>query len=87
MIPADGEYMDPSSIALQGLQQAEVQAETAAAAIAGAGAASANGSNPDVVDLSAEMLALISAQASLAANVATLKTVDQMQKTLLDVTA
>jgi hypothetical protein len=35
------------------LQQAEVQAETAAAAIVRAGAASANGSNPDVVDLSA----------------------------------
>jgi flagellar hook protein FlgE len=79
--------MDPSSIALQGLQQAEVQAETAAAAIAGAGAASANGSNPDVVDLSAEMVALISAQASFAANIATLETVDRMQKTLLDVTA
>ena len=79
--------MDPSSIALQGLQQAEVQAEAAAAAIVGAGAASANGSNPDVVDLSAEMVALISAQASFAANIATLETVDQMQKTLLDVTA
>jgi flagellar hook protein FlgE len=79
--------MDPSSIALQGLQQAEVQAETAAAAIVGAGAASANGSNPDVVDLSAEMVALISAQASFAANIATIETVDQMQKTLLDVTA
>jgi len=79
--------MDPSSIALQGLQQAEVQAETAAAAIVGAGAASANASNPDMVDLSKEMLALISAQASFAANIATLETVDQMQKTLLDVTA
>jgi flagellar hook protein FlgE len=79
--------MDPSSIALQGLQQAEVQAETAAASIAGAGATSANGSNSDVVDLSAEMLALISAQASFAANITTLQTVEQMQKTLLDVTA
>jgi flagellar hook protein FlgE len=79
--------MDPSSIALQGLQQAEVQAETAAAVIAGSGVPSANGSNPDVVDLSAEMLALISAQASFAANIATLETVDQMQQTLLDVTA
>ena len=77
--------MDPSSIALQGLQQAEVQAETAAAAIAGAGAA--NGTNPDVVDLSKEVLALISAQASFDANIATLETVDQMQKILLDVTA
>ena len=77
--------MDPSSIALQGLQQAEVQAETAAAAIAGASAA--NGTNPDVVDLSKEVLAPISAQASFDANIATLETVDQMQKILLDVTA
>ena len=83
--PADSEYMDPSAIALQGLQQAEAQVETAAAAIAGA--ASANGSNPDVVDISAEIIALISAQASSAANVATLDTVDQMQQNLLDITA
>ena len=86
-VPADDKYMHPSAIALQGLQQAEAQAETAAAAIAGAGAATANGSNPDVVDLSAEIIALISAQASSAANVATLDTVDQMQQNLLDVTA
>jgi flagellar hook protein FlgE len=79
--------MDPSSIALQGLQQAAVQAEAAAAAIVGAGAASANGSNADVVDLSAEMVALISAQASVAANLASLETVDQMQKNLLNITA
>ena len=40
-----------------------------------------------MVDLSAEMVALISAQASVAANIAALETVDQMQKSLLDVTA
>jgi flagellar hook protein FlgE len=33
------------------------------------------------------MVALISAQASFAANIATIETVDQMQKTLRDVTA
>jgi flagellar hook protein FlgE len=79
--------MDPSAIALQALQPAEVQAETAAAAIASAGAPSTSGSNPDVVDLSKEMLALISAQALFVANIATIEIVDQMQKTLLDVTA
>ena len=79
--------MDPSSIALQGLQQADAQLETAAAAIAQAGSTSANGSNPDVVDFSAEMVALISAQTSFSANLATLKTADQMQQNLLDVTA
>lgn len=84
---ADSKYMDPSSIALQGLQQADTQLDAAASAIASAGATSANGSNPDVVDLSTEMVALMSAQNSFSANLATLKTADEMQKTLLDVTA
>jgi flagellar hook protein FlgE len=78
--------MDPSSIAIQGLQHADAQLN-AAAAIASAGATSANGSNPDVVDLSAEMVALTSAQTSFSANLAALETADQMQKNLLDVTA
>lgn len=77
--------MDPTAIALQGLQQAEVQLETAAARIARAGAL--DGTNLDVVDLSVEMVALMSAQASFSANVATLKTVDQMQKSLVDLKA
>lgn len=79
--------MDPSAIALQGLQQADVQLEAAASAIASGGGTSANGSNLDVVDLSAEMVALMSAQASFSANLATLKTVDQIQKNVIDVTA
>jgi flagellar hook protein FlgE len=79
--------MDPSAIALQGLQQAEVQLEAAASAIASGGATSANGSNLDVVDLSAEMVALMSAQTSFSANLATLKTADQMQKSVIDLTA
>jgi flagellar hook protein FlgE len=79
--------MDPSAIALQGLQQAEVQLEAAASTISSGGATSANGSNPDVVDLSAEMVALMSAQNSFSANLATLKTADQIQKTLIDQTA
>jgi flagellar basal body rod protein FlgC len=79
--------MDPSSIAIQGLQQADTQLDAAAAAIASAGGTSANGSNPDVVNLSAEMVALTSAQTSFSANLAALETADQMQKTLLDVTA
>ena len=79
--------MDPSSIAIQGLQQADAQLNAAASAIASTGATSANGSNPDVVDLSTEMVALTSAQTSFSANLAALETADQMQKTLLDVTA
>ena len=79
--------MDPSSIALQGLQQAEVQLNAAAARLANAGGTPSSGANLDVVDLSAEMVALMSAQTMLSVNVATLKTADQMQKSLIDVTA
>lgn len=79
--------MDASSIALQGLQQADVQLNRAAAKIASAGATSADGANLDVVDLSAEIVALMSAQSAFEVNMRTLKTADQMQKSLLGVTA
>jgi flagellar hook protein FlgE len=79
--------MDPTSIALQGLQQAEVQLNTAATELANAGAASPNGANLDVVDLSAEMVALMSAQTLFSVNIATLKTADEMQKALIDIRA
>jgi flagellar basal body rod protein FlgC len=79
--------MDASSIALQGLEQANTQLDTAAAAIANATANSAPNAPVDVVDLSSEMVALMSAQNSLEANLATLKTADQMQNSLIDVTA
>ncbi len=59
----------------------------AAAKLANAGAASPNGANLDVVDLSAEMVALMSAQTLFSDNIATLKTADQMQKSLIDITA
>jgi len=78
--------MDPTSIALQGLQQAEVQLNAAASNLANTGD-SQNGANLDVVDLSAEMVALMSAQTLFESNIATLKTADQMQKNLIDVTA
>jgi flagellar hook protein FlgE len=77
--------MDPSAIALQGLQQADAQLETAAAKIADAGATSPDGIPLDTVDLSAEMVALMSAQNLFEANLATIKTVDQMQKNLVDI--
>jgi flagellar hook protein FlgE len=79
--------MDPSSIALQGLQQADVQLETTAARIASAGSNSPDAGNLDVVDLSAEMIALMSARTMFDVNLATLKTADQMQKSLIDLTA
>ena len=77
--------MDPSAIALQGLQQADAQLEAAAAKIANAGATSPDGIPLDTVDLSIEMVALMSTQNLFEANLATIKTVDQMQKSLVDI--
>jgi flagellar basal body rod protein FlgG len=79
--------MDPSSIALQALQQANTQLETAAARIASVGAGSADRAPVDVADLSATMVALLSAQSAFEVNLAALKTVDEMKKSLLDLKA
>jgi flagellar hook protein FlgE len=84
---ADSKDMDPSAIALQGLQQADAQLNTAAAGLASAGTSSPDGANLDVVDLSAEMVALMSAQNMFQVNLATLNTADQMQTALLDIKA
>jgi flagellar hook protein FlgE len=79
--------MNVTGIALQGLQQAETQLDAAAAGIASAGAKSANGSNADVVDFSSEIVALMSAQILYEANLATLKTADQVEQNLVNLTA
>lgn len=82
---ADIHPMDPSAIALQGLQQANIQLEAAAVRIASASGDSTDSGPVDVVSLSAEMVALMSARTQFDANVATLKAVDQMQRNLVDV--
>jgi hypothetical protein len=79
--------MDISAIALQGVQQAEAQLESAASAIASSGAASPGGANSDTVTLSAEAVALMSAQNQTAVNLTTLKAADEIQKTVLDIMA
>jgi flagellar hook protein FlgE len=79
--------MDPSSIALQALHQADAQLEKAAAGIANAGAASQDGNSLDVVELSAEITALMSAQTLFEANLAAVETADQMQKSAIDAIA
>jgi flagellar hook protein FlgE len=77
--------MDVSSIAVQGLKQADAQLDVAAAKIASLGTPSAGG--VDVVDVSTEMVALMSAQTQFDANLTTLKTADQIEKSLVDLTA
>lgn len=80
--------MDLSAIALQGLQQAQVQLEQAAVRIARAGdTSSVDGAPLDVVDLSAEVVALMSASNDYAVNLTTMKTADQIQKTTIDMFA
>lgn len=79
--------MDSSNIALQGLQQAEFQLNNAAAEIASAGVQFSNVSNADVVDLSSETVALMSSQTLYDANLATLKTADQVEQNLVNLTA
>jgi flagellar hook protein FlgE len=78
--------MDLSAIALQGLQQAQVQLGNAATRLAGAGA-SPGGANLDIVDLSTEMVALMSAKTDFSVNLSLLKTVDQIQKDAIDLMA
>jgi hypothetical protein len=79
--------MDVSAIALQGVQQAEAKLESIAASIASSAAASPGGANLDTANLSAEMLALMSAQNQASANLTTLKAADEIQQTVLDVMA
>jgi hypothetical protein len=78
--------MDIADIALQGLQQADLQLNQAAATIAAA-AGSSDGSSPDAVSLSAELVALLSAKNNFAVNVASLKVAESVQKQVLGVTA
>ena len=75
--------MDVSAIALQGLEQAEVQLQAAATSIAGAGAAS-NSSGTDTVDLSTAVVALLTAKNQFSAELSVLKVANQTQASVLN---
>ena len=79
--------MDVSSIALQGLEQASAQLDAAASRVASAGSASDGTAVVDIVSLSEEMVALMSAKTAFAANAAVLKTAEQTQQSVLNVMA
>jgi hypothetical protein len=78
--------MDISAIALQCVEQAQVQLADAATRLASAGA-SPDGAGVDIVDLSAEMVALISAKNNFSVNLSVLKTASQIEKQVTDLTA
>jgi hypothetical protein len=79
--------MDISSIALQGLQQADVQLGNAASKIASSVASVFNGVNMDTVDLSVEAMALMSAKNQFSAILSTMKSVNEIQKHSIDLMA
>ena len=76
--------MDISSIAIQGVQQAEVQLDAAASNIV---PGEANGADPNVASMSADMVSLMTAQNQFSLNLAALATADEVQQSLLDVMA
>ncbi len=76
--------MDLSAIALQGLDQAQVQLEAAATGIASAATLSPDAATADTVNLSVEVVALLSAKNQFSVNLATLKIADETQKTAVD---
>jgi hypothetical protein len=78
--------MDISAIALQGLDQAQAQLETAASGLDNL-AASPNGVPTDTVALSEEAVALMSAKIDFAANLSVLHTANQIDKHLADLMA
>ena len=79
--------MHLSALALQGVQPAETQLEAAATRIASFGAASPDGDSLDTVDLSTEMVALLSANGQASAHLQTLRTAGEISKNLIDVLA
>jgi flagellar hook protein FlgE len=85
-VPIDSD-MDLSAIALQGLQQTGAQLDAAATRIASFGSTSPDGATLDTVDLSSAVVALMSAKDQFAANLATLKTADEIQQSTLNVMA
>lgn len=76
--------MDLSSIALQGLDRASAQLDAAAGRIVDAGLTSAC-PPADTISLSEEIVALMSAETLYSANISTLKSADQTQRSLLNV--
>jgi len=79
--PADKHDMEiAAAAALRGLQQAQARLNTVTGQIA-------NPDNPaDSIDLSTQAVALIQSRDDFAANISVLKTVDEMQKSVFDLT-
>ena len=88
MISADERIMDILSIALQGMNRAQSQLENAASNVArSGGSVSANGIAQDTVDISQQMISMMSAKNDFESNAKTVEVADQMTKTVIDMLA
>jgi len=79
--------MDISSIALQGLDRAQSQFESAALRLSAAGTGSPDGVPADTADLSDAAVALLSAKNAFSINIQTLKIAEKIQSHALDILA
>jgi hypothetical protein len=79
--------MDISAIALQGLQQAQVQLESSAVRLASTGVASPEGMPVDTVSLSEAAVSLLAAKNSFSANIGVLKIANELQKNIVNLLA
>jgi flagellar hook protein FlgE len=79
--------MNLSTIALQGLHQADARLESAGSKIASFAASSPGGTNQDTVDLSAAAIELLSAKNLYSANLRSVKTADEMLKISINLIA
>ncbi len=77
--------MDISSIALQGLEQADSQLQTAAVSLASLGSSSSAG--VDIATLSSDVVALQTAQTSVELNLSLIRTADKIEKATVNLSA
>lgn len=76
--------MDISGIALQGLQQADIELNRAASKIVSWGTQSIEETAVDTVDLSSAVVALMSAKNAYSVDLKVLKTAEQLQAEMAD---
>jgi hypothetical protein len=79
--------MDLAAVAVQGIDLAQVQLEAAALGIARATALSPDAASTDTVDISAEVVALLSAKNQFSVHLTTLRIADETQKSVVDLPA
>ncbi|MFN7922999.1 MAG: hypothetical protein U0Q16_23045 [Bryobacteraceae bacterium] len=79
--------MEVTAIALEGLGRAQAQIEASAKRVARPVSSESGGIPTDVVDLTKEATDIILAASSYKANLATIRTADELEKHVLDILA